>query len=347
MSSVDVIVPCYGYGHFLEECVASVLAQPGPSVRVLVVDDASPDHTKEVATELAQHDSRVTVLRHSSNRGHIATYNEGIEWASAKYLLLLSADDYLLPGALHRAVMLLERYGGVSFAFGNAVELDEHGARRPTETVVSQKGERILTGQEFILLSGARNIVATATAVVRTEVQKKVGGYVAELPHAGDMEMWLRLAGHGSVGFVQEPQAVYRRHANNMSLSYTAQHWLPDLEQRSAAFDCFFRTCGDMVPNLGRLHGRLLYLLACEAVGHASAAFNDDRPDVCEQLSSFALRVCPRVTKSLHWARLACKRRMGLKMWRALQPVTDAVRWVRDFECRTGITKAGLVKSKS
>ncbi len=48
MSFVDVIVPCYRYGHFLRECVESVLEQE-VNVRVLIIDDASPDDTAEVA----------------------------------------------------------------------------------------------------------------------------------------------------------------------------------------------------------------------------------------------------------------------------------------------------------
>ena len=108
MSSVDVIVPCYRYGHFLRGCVESALAQTGADVRVLIIDDASPDNTAEVATELAKEDSRVSFFRHAVNKGHIATYNEGIEWVSGDYMLLLSADDYLLPGALARAAELMD-----------------------------------------------------------------------------------------------------------------------------------------------------------------------------------------------------------------------------------------------
>jgi len=104
VSSVDVFVPCYRYGHFLRECVESVLSQTDVSVGVLIIDDASPDNTAEVATALVNEDPRVSFIRHAENKGHIATYNEGIEWASADYMLLLSADDYLLPGALSRAV---------------------------------------------------------------------------------------------------------------------------------------------------------------------------------------------------------------------------------------------------
>src|SRR5262245_9653241 len=93
MSSVDVIVPCYRYGHFLRECVESVLTQSHKHVRVLILDDASPDNTSEIGAELAREDPRVGLVRHQFNKGHIATYNEGIDWVSADYMLLLSADD--------------------------------------------------------------------------------------------------------------------------------------------------------------------------------------------------------------------------------------------------------------
>jgi glycosyltransferase involved in cell wall biosynthesis len=89
--------------HFLYQCVNSILSEVGVDVRVLVIDDASPDNTAEVASALAREDPRVTVIRHGENKGHIKSYNEGIEWASAEYMLLLSAKDYLLLGALRRS----------------------------------------------------------------------------------------------------------------------------------------------------------------------------------------------------------------------------------------------------
>ena len=78
LARIDVFIPCYNYGRFLYQCVNSVLGQEGVDVRVLVIDDASPDNTAEVAAALAREDPRVTVIRHSSNKGHINTYNEGI-----------------------------------------------------------------------------------------------------------------------------------------------------------------------------------------------------------------------------------------------------------------------------
>src|SRR5713101_563174 len=328
MSSVDVIVPCYRYGHFLRQCVESVLAQSVPNVRVLIIDDASPDNTSEVTADLAREDSRVIFLRHTANRGHIATYNEGIEWASGDYMLILSADDYLLPGALTRSASLMDAYPEVGFTFGKAVTFDDRGSREQRDSVMDKADWRILAGPEFIELSGSHNIVATPTAVVRTGLQKQVGGYRRELPHSGDMEMWLRLAAHASVGVLGACQAVYRRHAGNMSLAYRAQGLLADLQQRKAALDCFFETCGHALPNAQLLHRRFFWSLGCDAVGLASTAFNERTMEVSEQLSEFALRVCPEVKKSLPWTKLVCKRSIGYGTWHALQSAVVGIRHV-------------------
>ncbi len=61
MIRVDVTVPRYKYAHFLRKCVESILSQSLTDVRVLIIDDASPDHTPEVAAELATRDKCVGV----------------------------------------------------------------------------------------------------------------------------------------------------------------------------------------------------------------------------------------------------------------------------------------------
>lgn len=212
MSSVDVIVPCYRYGMFLRECVESVLSQDFENLRVLIIDDASPDNTSEIAEVLMKDDARVTFIRHKYNRGHISTYNEGIAWTSAAYTLLLSADDYLVPGALRRAVELMEAHDEIGFTFGKAFdrvdgELRTRNVINNAVAALARKSRwTILDGPQFFAFMASMlsvNVIRTATVVVRTELQKRVGGYRHELPHAGDLEMWLRLAAHASVGVLE------------------------------------------------------------------------------------------------------------------------------------------------
>lgn len=317
MVRVDVLIPCYGYGHFLEECAESALSQAGVDVRVLVIDDASPDNTEHVGRTLAARDSRVTYRRHVTNQGHIATYNEAIDWATGDYLLLLSADDYLVPGALARATALMEKRTEVTFVFGNAVMRFADGA---CENVlpfgnVAEKF-RILTARDFITACGSTNIVPTPTAVVRTSVQKNVGGYLPHLPHSGDLEMWLRLCARGSVGFINEPQGVYRRHDVNMSRNYDVNHGLPDLLQRRAALMAFFEGSHNYLAGNPDLKEFLLRDLSRVAMLRASRAFNRWQFEGMRESLSFATETYPRIRRSLPWLKLAIKRAVGPNAWR-------------------------------
>ena len=349
LGRIDVIIPCYNYGRFLYQCVNSVLGQVGVDVRVLVIDDASPDNTAEVAAALARENPRVTVIRHSTNKGHISTYNEGIEWASADYMLLLSADDYLLPGALRRATDLMDAYPEVGFTFGNEIVLCDSGNETLTKGIIETtdcSGKRILEGRRFILegrsfieLSGADVLVATCTAVIRTELQKRLGGYRHELPKTGDMEMWLRFAAHASVGFIAAHQGVYRQHRANMSAElynitdngviYKKNRRLPDIQQRKAALDCFLESCHDVLPQYEHRCRRLYRQLSEYSVRSASIAFNDGEMEEFREVSDFALAVCPEIKRSSAWAKLTCKRWMGPRTWHALRPAAAAIRAMR------------------
>lgn len=314
--SIDVAVPCYNYGHLLKTCVDSVLSQSGVDVRVLIIDDTSKDNTAEVGKALAEGDSRVTFRRHAENKGHIATFNEGIDWASAQFFMLLSADDYLLPGALDRASRVMSDKQDVGFTFGNVMVLSSDGTAQrvtPLGQASAAAARQPMSGAEFIRLSGGTNIVSTPTALVRTSLQKQVGGYHVELPHTCDMEMWLRLASRSAVGFINDDQAVYRRHVSNMSLGYLGESMLPDLQQRRKAFEILFTQTGAKLTQ--ELQSFLVADLARDALRYAGMAFNRFDLIAADAIQRFALEVSPDARKSLPWLKLAIKRAIGPRSW--------------------------------
>src|SRR5215471_5984026 len=150
MSSVSVVIPCYKYGHFLEDAVSSALDdQEGVDVRVLIIDDASPDDSAEVAAKIAARDPRVDVIVHEANKGNIATFNEGLlEWADGDYCMLLSADDRVTPGALRRARDLLDAHPSVGFVHGRSLWVVD-GAPLPAASI-RVRGWSVLSGQRLL-----------------------------------------------------------------------------------------------------------------------------------------------------------------------------------------------------
>jgi glycosyltransferase involved in cell wall biosynthesis len=311
MASVDVVVPCYNYGRFLRACVGSVLAQEGVAVRVLVIDDCSTDDSADVGRALAAEDPRVTFRRHERNRGHTATYNEGLEWVAGDYCLLLSADDLITQGALSRAVGVMEQHPQVGMTYGEVVrtaapDFSSVPAPGAYETVVH-------TGPDFVeaCCRACSNLVETATAVVRTTIQKRVGGYRPELPHSCDLEMWLRCASVSSIGCVKVPQGFYRRHASNMSHNYVNRK---DYDQVKAAFDFFFAGPGSRLADGPRLAELARRGFAVQAFYLANDAFNAGDGRLCRQLLAEALGLWPGVRAHRGWRRLQMKRVVGTRL---------------------------------
>lgn len=222
MSRIDVIIPCYNYGRFLRQCVESVLDQSHANLRVVIIDDASTDDTATICKDVAARDSRIEICRHAVNTGHIATFNEAIRLARDDYMLLLSADDFLLPGALARAIAILDAHPEIGLVCGSWVSYRSDTPPPHKVYNVSFVGSGPVDSSVFIESLAIGNFVATANAIVRTSIQKKLGGYRSDLPHAGDYEMWIRFAIHSRVACIGAPQAVRRRHAGNMSLGYDA-----------------------------------------------------------------------------------------------------------------------------
>lgn len=334
---VDVIIPCYQYGHFLQECVESVLTQDGVDVRVLIIDDASTDNTAEIAENFSARDKRVEFLKHRANRGHIRTYNEGLEWASADYLLLLSADDMLTPGALRRAASLLASHPEVGLTYGPAIVLRERRGKPSLRQ--TSLGWQILKGDQFLeyMCKTGGNPVPTPTAIVRTAVQKKIGGYRLELPHTGDMEMWMRFAVQGDIGIIKACQAYYRRHGDNMQIKYQ-QSALEDLPECKRAFDVIFTTYADKIWNVQQLRDNASSGLAKSAFWRASIAFDRGDLNAYRECLEFAAEICPEIVSSHSWTRLSYKVFLGSIVWSWLRPLAD---WARGISSCQESTEAG------
>lgn len=89
-----VITPTYNERENLERLVEQVLAQ-APEIEMLVVDDASPDGTGQIADAIAERNPRVHVLHRSGKLGLGTAYIAGFRWGIERgydYLLEMDAD---------------------------------------------------------------------------------------------------------------------------------------------------------------------------------------------------------------------------------------------------------------
>ncbi|MFC7403026.1 glycosyltransferase family 2 protein [Citricoccus sp. GCM10030269] len=301
---VTVVIPCFNYGHFLPQAVASALDQPGVEVDVIIVDDCSTDGSQNVAVALSQLDRRVHTVLHEVNQGHITTYNDGLAQARGDYVVLLSADDVLSPGSLRRSTNLMEAEPSVGLVYGYAPAFETvpptMGRRRETWTVWD--------GLEWIerMCRRGHNLIVNPEAVLRTTVMAELVGYREDMPQAADMELWIRAAAMSDVGRVNGPaQAYYRVHGNNMhrtGLSGVVRETTARLE--------VFRSIADL-PTLPNHERRRLVQLAMSRLSREmyreakrSWRRRDGHDPVVRQLMELAADCDPTIRRARGWAAL-------------------------------------------
>ncbi|MCX4236238.1 glycosyltransferase [Streptomyces ortus] len=98
---MSVVVIGYEDADHVGDAVRSALAQ-GPAVReVIAVDDCSTDGSANLLDRLALDEPRLRVVRREVNSGGCGSpRNDGIDAATAPYVMFLDSDDVLPPGAV-------------------------------------------------------------------------------------------------------------------------------------------------------------------------------------------------------------------------------------------------------
>ena len=191
---LTVLVATYNRAAYLTLALESVLGQSFSDFEVRVVDDASQDTTPEVIAGIR--DPRVRSFRQRTNQGWLGNCNAALEGVDTEYVLLLGDDDVMTPGALERAVAVLDANPDVGMVHTALNIID--GAGRLIRSVVNwTKDPNVDTkepGQEFIrksIRSGCR--VCAATVMMRTAALAGMRFEPADGPTA-DVGLWLRIA---------------------------------------------------------------------------------------------------------------------------------------------------------
>ncbi len=104
---VSIIVCCYNQGEFVGQAVESALQQTYPNVEVIVIDNGSTDHSRDVLKKY-EYDPRVTLIFNATNETTTKCCQDGVRRGTGEYISYLYADDYYLPEKIERQMACFE-----------------------------------------------------------------------------------------------------------------------------------------------------------------------------------------------------------------------------------------------
>lgn len=91
---ITVVIPIYNVEKYLERCIKSIINQTYKNIEILLVNDESPDNSKEIMEKYKENDKRIKCF-YKKNGGLSDTRNYAINIASGKYICFIDGDDYI------------------------------------------------------------------------------------------------------------------------------------------------------------------------------------------------------------------------------------------------------------
>ncbi len=206
---VSVIIPVYNAESFIEETLESALAQTYKNIEIIVVNDGSTDGSyKKIKPYLPS-------IKYISqeNKGVSSARNNGIRQSKGELIAFLDSDDVWVPEKLQIQVEYLNENKNTAFVHSNIKYINE------SSQLISPETDFVpgISGMCFRELFEG-NKIATSTVVIRKDCLERVGYFTENITFAEDYELWLKMAKHFPIGYLDQPLLRYRVHLANATV---------------------------------------------------------------------------------------------------------------------------------
>ncbi|HKB41556.1 MAG TPA: glycosyltransferase family 2 protein, partial [Gemmataceae bacterium] len=245
----SIVISSYNYGRFLPDAIDSALGQTYANTEVIVVDDGSTDHSREV---IAGYGERVRPVW-KDNGGQASALNAGYRASRGEVVFFVDSDDLLLPTAVERVLPFFAdpRVAKVHWSLWT---VDDKG-RRTGDVVMSPLAEGDL--REAVIRDGPYGYLwpdTTGNAWTRRFLEKVLPMPEEEFRTCPDLYLCGLAPLFGTIGRIPEPQGCWRSHSQNHSLRHAFEERLrAGLRREACCFDALSRCCqtAGITPDLG------------------------------------------------------------------------------------------------
>lgn len=111
MNKVCVVLPVYNVEKYIDRCMDSIVNQTYKNLEIIVVDDGSPDNSKEIIKKYIKNNSNIKYY-YKENGGLSDARNYGLLIAKStkcKYIIFIDSDDYIEKNMIEKMVFCLEQ----------------------------------------------------------------------------------------------------------------------------------------------------------------------------------------------------------------------------------------------
>ena len=202
---ISVVLPTYNGEKYISQAIESILNQTFKDFELVIINDASTDHTLRIVNGYAEKDERIKVITNTVNSKLPKSLNIGFRICKGDYFTWTSDDNILHPDVFKKLVSALENHSDVSFVFSCEEFIDEKG-----KVIGRRKHPHNLNEIYF------KNIIS-ASFLYRRDVHEQLGGYDETKFLVEDYDFFLRAYEKYKFLYIPEVLYSYRKHAESLT----------------------------------------------------------------------------------------------------------------------------------
>jgi len=212
---VAAIMPVYNGRLWVEQALASVLAQSVAPDEIIVVDDGCTDDSMELVRAIARENPLIRIVA-QVNAGQSAARNLAISMCESEWIALIDQDDIWYPNHLEVLARAVTEHTGLrlGWAYSDFDDIDIDGRLVTRDFVKHSKVDNPKRDLMKVLFQGF--IIQPSATLIRREAILEVGGFDERLSGYEDDDLFLRIfrADYDNI-FVPFPTSQWRIHASS------------------------------------------------------------------------------------------------------------------------------------
>lgn len=208
MTKFSILIANYNNGTYFRDCYNSLISQTYKNWEVIIIDDASTDHSVETIESIIKNDPRFRLYRNTVNQGCGYTKRKCMEYASGELCAYLDPDDALYTDALEKTIQEFSK-DDIIAAYSQMMFCNED----LIPDKIFEGAKQIYNNRYFFNCP----IQLTHFFTFKKEVYLKTSGINPNLKSAVDQDLYLKILEHGSVKYIKKPLYLYRLHSNGIS----------------------------------------------------------------------------------------------------------------------------------
>ena len=204
---VSCILTTYNRGSLIKRSLESIINQTYKNIEILIVDDCSPDNTKEVIKGYS--DSRIKYLRNKTNKGLAQARNTGMENSTGEFIAFLDDDDEWLPEKIEKQLEIFKNSNLTNLGMVSC------GIRRINgEDIIEQKEEH--RGNLIDKMIIDQPLVGNGSCVmIKKEMYDKYGGFDTRYKRGIDGYYFTKVARYYEIDFAEQILVNYYEDASD------------------------------------------------------------------------------------------------------------------------------------